>query len=386
MGNILDNGRWKNVASVAVVTLFLVSLPFKLATVHVAGVFLVLAALGLRRTDFAVGEAARLLLLTSLAWLIPVLFAGLLHELAATPSAAAFSETAKVWARILGVGLGLVFLLQRGRVSLHAIFAGAALAIALVAASGYYEWFMLWREGGWPSWEGHRIMGAVFSPNPFGFLMAMGIVLGLGLLRAQVGGVWSLLLVSVCLPVLWASGSRGGMIAAVFGLISFFSIGKRRHWWALFGLVGLLVLAYGAGWFDFQRASSDGTRRAILNFALMKWGEAPWFGWGIGALTVLDGHVDGQAAHNVLVDLGASCGVFAVVGWLYATGRMLVGLWGNEHPGARGVLAVLVVVLVAGLVDYSLLTAMIYQGVWMLVSVLACWIAARGVRVRELQT
>lgn len=379
---LLLKERWLNVLGVSAVTLFVVSLPFKVATVHVAGGLLLLTAFALRRRDFGLGPV-RTYAETSLAWLVPVLLAGLWHAFASTPSAAPFVETVKVLARILGVGLGLLFLLQRGYVSMRAIVLVTLAAIAVVVASGYYEWFVQWQAGRLPNWSSRRISGWVFHPNPFAFCIALGVVISAALLRARQGGIWPWLLIALSVPLLWASGSRGSIIALLTGLCCFVAVKDRRYLWILLGVGMALVFAYAMDWLDFQRAGSDRIRSAILHFAFAKWGEAPWFGWGIGSLPALEGHVHRQAAHNVVIDLAVSCGLLAVVGWCYAVGRMLLGLWRSTHSAARGVLAALVVVLVSGLVDYSLLTATIYQGAWMLVAVLACWVMSRQAGVPE---
>lgn len=369
----LPKERWSNALAVSAVTLFLLSLPFKIATLHIAGGLLVLSALGLRRSDFAAGPV-RAFAETSLAWLVPVFVAGVWHAFSNTPSAAPFVETVKVWARILGVGLGLLFLLQRRYVSLRSVILIVLATVVVVALSGYYEWFLQWQAGRLPNWSSKRISGWVFHPNPFALFMALGVVISAALLRARQGGMWPWLLIAICVPLLWASGSRGSIIAAVAGLCTFASLKDRRFLWILLGTGGLLAFAYGFDLLDLQRTGSDRTRSAILRFALTKFAEAPWFGWGIGSLPVLEGHVHGQAAHNVLIDLAVSCGLIASVGWSYAAGTMLLWLWPSPHPTTRGVLASLVVVLVAGLVDYSLVTATIYQGVWVLAAVLACWV------------
>lgn len=376
MESVLVKERWLHVLGVSVLALFVLSLPFKLATVHVAGGLLLLTAFGLRRNDFGPGPV-RAFAETSLAWLVPVMLAGLWHAFSNTPSAAPFAETVKVWARILGVGLGLLVLLQREYVSLRAVTLVMLAAIVVVAASGYYEWFVQWQAGRLPDWSSRRISGWVFHPNPFAFCIALGVVISAALLRARQGGTWPWPLIAVSVPLLWASGSRGSIIAVLAGLCCLVSVKDRRLLWVLSGVGVALAVAYGMDWLDFQRAGSDRTRGAILRFALAKWVEAPWFGWGIGSLPVLEGHVQHQAAHNVLIDLAVSCGALAIAGWCYATGRMLLGLWHSSHPAARGVLAALVVVLVSGLVDYSLLTATIYQGAWVLAAVLACWVAPR---------
>lgn len=379
---VLAKERWLTMLAVSAVTLFVLSLPFKLATLHVAGALLLLSAFGLRRRDFCPGPVSAFAV-TSLAWLVPVLLAGLWHAFSNTPSAAPFVETVKVWARILGVGLGLLFLMQRGYVTLRAIVLLVLAATAVAVASGYYEWFVQWQAGRLPNWSSRRISGWVFHPNPFAFCIALGTVISAALLRARQGGMWPWLLIALSVPLLWASGSRGSIVALFAGLCCFVAVKDRRYLWVLLGVGMALVFAYAMDWLDFQRAGSDRARSAILRFALAKWVESPWFGWGIGSLPVMEGHVHRQAAHNVLIDLAVSCGVLAVLGWCYAVGRMLLGLWRSTHPAARGVLAALVVVLVSGLVDYSLLTATIYQGAWMLVAVLACWVMSRQAGVPE---
>lgn len=373
---VLGKGRWLNVLPVSVLALFVLSVPFKLATVHVAAGFLVLTAFGLRYRDFKTGPV-RAFTEISLAWLMPVLLAGIVHAFANTPSAASFAETLKVLARLFGAGLGVLFLLQYERVlPKHVIFL-ASLAILLVAMSGYHEWFTLWGHGNWPSWTGARVMGAIFNPNPFGFFMALGVVIAVALLRSNLAGAWPIFMVLGCSPLLWVSGSRGSILSALAGLLCLFALKRRSVLGVLVVSGAILAMLYGAGWLYPQRVLSDDTRIAILRFAVMKWVEAPWFGWGVGSLTVLEGNVSGQAAHNVLLDLAVSCGTIAVVGWLFAAARILHMLSRSDHPAACGVLSVFVVLLVSGSVDYSLLTATIYQGVWMLTAVLACWVGAR---------
>lgn len=363
---------WQPTAVKVLAALFILSLPFKFATVHIAAVLLAATLFTARMHEFK-ATPARLYLQTSLAWLVPILVASVWHSLATLPVNPNLAEAAKAVARILFLGLAWIVLLERGWLSVRLAVTMAALAIFAVIVTGYYDLYTHWSAGKTPSWN-RRISGAIHHPNALGLFMALGIVLSAALLRAKRGGLWPWLIIILALPILWATGSRGSLIGTVAGLLCLLTYSSLRH-------IALLVTAGAAIWaaqaldiIDFQRAGSDVTRRALVELAFQKWQEAPWFGWGIGTFPSLEGNRWKTFVHNVPLELAVSVGVFAVIGWAYATFRLLLGLVRELRDDTRSVLAIFVTLIVTGLVDYSLLTSSLYQALWALLTLHACWV------------
>ena len=366
---------WQAHAAKLLAALFILSLPFKFATVHIAAVLLAASLVSTKRHELTAAPT-RLYLGTSLPWLIPILVASAWHYFAPLTVEPDLAEAVKAFARILFLGLAWVVMLERGWLSMRFTVTVAMIAIAAVIVSGYQDLYSHWSAGKTPNWN-RRISGAVYHPNALGLFMALGIVLSAALLRARQAGVWPWLVIILALPILWATGSRGSLIGTLAGLLSLVSYTNIRHLALLAAIAASIWAAEALDLIDFQRKGSDVTRRALLDLSIAKWREAPWFGWGVGTFQFLEGNRWKTGTHNVLLDMGVSVGIFAVLGWLYSTLRLLGGLVTTRVEEARGTLALFAVLLATGMVDYTLLTSSLYQGLWVLVTVHTCWVITR---------
>lgn len=362
---------WQAHAVKLLAALFILSLPFKLATVHIAAILLAASLISAKQSELHAAPA-RLYLGATLPWLIPVLVATAWHYFAPLTVEPSFAEAVKAVARILLLGLAWAVMLERGWLSVRFAVKLSMITVAAVILSGYYDLYNHWSAGTAPNWN-HRISGAVYHPNALGLFMALGIVLSAALLRTRHAGPWPWLLIILALPILWATGSRGSLIGTLAGLLCLVAYTNVRHLALLASIAASVWAAEALEIIDFQRAGSDVTRRALLELAIAKWREAPWFGWGVGTFPFLEGNRWRTGTHNVLLDMGVSVGVFAVLGWLYSTLRLLGGLITRRNEAVRGPLAMLVTLLAAGMVDYTLLTSSLYQGLWVLIAVHACW-------------
>ena len=362
---------WQAHAVKLLAALFILSLPFKLATVHIAAVLLAASLISAKQSELHAAPA-RLYLGTTLPWLIPVLVATAWHYFAPLTVEPSFAEAVKAVARILLLGLAWAVMLERGWLSVRFAVKLSMITVAAVILSGYYDLYNHWSVGKAPNWS-LRISGAIYHPNALGLFMALGIVLSAALLRARQAGLWPWLIIILALPILWATGSRGSLIGTLAGLLCLVSYTNIRHLALLLAISASVWAAESLDIIDFQRKGSDTERRALLELAIVKWREAPWFGWGVGTFPFLEGNRGKTGTHNVLLDMGVSVGIFAVLGWLYSTSRLLVRLVIEGQPKNSGPLAMLVALLATGMVDYTLLTSSLYQGLWVLVTVHISW-------------
>lgn len=365
---------WQAHAVKVLAALFILSLPFKFATGHVAAVLLAASLIGAKQHELK-ASPARLYLGTSLPWLVPILVASAWHYFAPLTVEPDFAEAVKAVVRVLFLGLAWVVMLERGWLSTRFAVSFAMIAIAAVAMSGYYDLYAHWAAGKAPNWN-RRISGAVYHPNALGLFMALGIVLSAALLRARQARLWPWLTIILALPILWATGSRGSLIGTLGGLLCLVSYKNIRHLALLLAIAASVWAAEVLDIIDFQRQGSDTTRRALLELAGAKWREAPWFGWGVGTFPFLEGNRWKTGTHNVLLDMGVSVGIFAALGWLYGSLRIVGVLLVAKEDIARSALAMFAVLLATGTVDYTLLTSSLYQGLWVLITVHACWVIA----------
>ena len=351
---------------------FALSLPAKWASLHIAGLVLALAAGFARREDWR-SPAMRTYLLCTALWLIPVLLtAGLQHALGVA-TAPGWHELPVLVLRMLGIGLGLVVLLQRGWLSLHSAIFALLCALAIHAGAGLID-LLTTPDASLTHWRELRINGLVFNPNPFGMLMALTAILSAGLLRNPPRRplLWALLIAA--LLGVWASGSRGAILTVAAGFAVLFPPVSRARLLVYLGgatLVAMVYLYVSAG-VQHATMQSDNTRMQIISFTLEQIRQAPWLGWGIGAYEHLPGHVV-NAPHNMWLDLAISSGLVALTGALASIALLAYRLYRRGHPAARLALAVLAASVLAGTLEYSILDSTHFRGVWVLVTAIACY-------------
>ncbi|OJZ06608.1 MAG: hypothetical protein BGP20_07160 [Thiobacillus sp. 63-78] len=355
---------------------FAVSLPPKWATLHVAGLVLVFSAGFARREDWRTPAMHTFLLCTGL-WLIPVLLTGGLQHAAGVATATSWTGLLVLTLRMLGIGLGLIVLVQRGWLTLYSATVALLCALAIHAGAGLID-FLTTPDASLVDWRELRIRGLVFNPNPFAMFMALTATLCAGLLRHPLRRptFWALgaLLITALLGV-WVSGSRGALLTAAAGFAVLFPPVSRKRLLVYLGCGVLLAAVYlyvAAHTPPSLYSSSDSERVRIIAYTLEKIRQSPWLGWGIGAYEHLPGHVV-NAPHNMWLDLALSSGLMALAGALASTALLAYRLYRCGHPAAHLALAVLAACVVAGTFEYSILDSTHFRGVWVTVTAIACY-------------
>ena len=348
-----------------------VSLPPKWATLHIAGLVLIAAVGFARRADWH-STAMRTFLLCTALWLVPVLVtAGLQHALG-VPTAPDWLELPILVLRMLGIGLGIIILIQRGWLTLYSATFALLCALSIHAGAGFID-LLTEPNASLTAWRQIRINGLVFNPNPFGMFMAITAILSAGLLRNQPShrpALWALLVVA--LLCVWVSGSRGAILIVAAGLVVLFPPTGRMRLFLYLGGAALAVGVYLLFGVQTNDTHSDSTRMIALSFSLEKIRMAPWIGWGIGAYEHFPDRVGPNAPHNMWLDLAVSSGVMALAGGLLSAALLVVRLYRQNQPAAQLAMAVFVATLVAGTLEYSILDSTHFRGVWVLVVALAC--------------
>lgn len=361
-----------SVAAFFLLFVFALSLPPKWATLHIAGLALVFSVGFARREDWRTPAMRTYLLCTAL-WLIPVLLTGAMQQAAGVATATSWSGLLVLVLRMLGIGLGLIVLVQRGWLTLHSAVLALLCAMSIHAGAGLID-FLTTPDASLVAWRELRIKGLVFNPNPFGMFMALTAVLSAGLLRRQPQrtALW-VLLVAALLGV-WMSGSRGAILTSAAGIAVLFPPVNRKRLLFYLGCGVMLASVYLYAVLHTPPSlysGSDSERMRIISFTLEKIRQAPWLGWGIGAYEHLPGHVV-NAPHNMWLDLVLSSGLAALAGAVTSTALLAYRLYRCGHPAAQLALAVLAASVVAGSLEYSILDSTHFRGVWVTVTALAC--------------
>lgn len=347
-----------------------VSLPPKWATLHIAGLALV-AAVGFARREDWHSAAVRTFLLCTALWLVPVLLTASLQHALGIATAPDWLELPILVLRMLGIGLGIIILIQRGWLTLYSATFALLCALSIHAGAGFID-LLTEPNASLTAWRQIRINGLVFNPNPFGMFMAITAILSAGLLRNQSSHrpvLWALLVAA--LLCVWVSGSRGAILVVATGLVVLFPPTGRMRLLLYLGSAALAVGVYLFVGVQANVTHSDNARMQIILFTLEQIRQAPWLGWGIGAYEHIPGHVV-NAPHNMWLDLAVSSGLVALAGGLLSAVLLIVRLYRQSQPAAQLALAVFVAVLVAGTLEYSILDSTHFRGVWVLVVALAC--------------
>lgn len=353
----------------------LLSLPPKWATLHISGLLLVLAILYAHRDTWR-SEAIRSYLVISCTWLIPFVMAAIWQNTSGLDTATTWPELVRLILRVLGVGVGVLVLLHRGWLTLRSVTIAVLCVLAINVVAGYSDWAFSGDEIE-DGWRAFRMQGMVFNPNPFGTLMALCVVLAAGLLRGKTGSIllWGLLIMAA--TAVWASGSRGAILAALVGLAMLFLPHNRKGLVIFLGSISLLLVAMVLYTYsDYKYSEGDVLRAQAAVFSIEKILESPLYGWGKHAFSALPGRPDVNAPHNMLLDLALAGGLFVLLMWLVSMTWLSSALVRKKGEASRIALALLMAVVSAGVLEYSLLDSTHFRGIWVLVTALACWVLA----------
>lgn len=350
---------------------FALSLPAKWATLHMAGLALVVSAGFARRVDWR-SPAMRTYLLCTALWLVPVLLsAGLQYALGVT-TALDWSELPVLVLRMLGIGLGIIVLLQRGWLTLQSATVALLCALSIHAGVGLFEWLAI-SHAQPGAWRQLRVDGLMNNPNPFGTFMALTAILAVGLLRDKPRHpiLWGLLIAA--LLCVWASGSRGAILVVATGLVVLFPPASRMRLLLYLGGAALAAAVFQYIGLQASEMPSDSERMKAFSFTLEQIRQAPWLGWGIDAYERLPGRVGPNAPHNMWLDLVVSSGMVALAGGILSTALLAYRLYRRSDPSAQLALAILAASVLAGTLEYSLLISTHFRGIWVIVTALACF-------------
>lgn len=369
--SIADTSK-ASLAAFFLLFVFALSLPPKWASLHLAGLLLVFSVGLARRSDWRTPAMRTFLLCTAL-WLVPVLVtAGLQHALGIA-SATEWKDLPVLVLRMLGIGLGIIVLVQRGFLTLYSATFALLSALSIHVGAGLID-LLAEPSASLTAWRELRINGLVFNPNPFGMFMAITAILSVGLLRnlSHRPVLWVALIAA--LLCVWVSGSRGAILTTVAGFVVLFPPNNRQRLFVYFGSGALMaaVYLYVTLYLPALYSGSDSERMIAFSFSLEKIRMAPWLGWGIGAYEHFPDRVGPNAPHNMWLDLVVSSGLVALLGGLLSAGLLIVRLYRQSQPAAQLALAVFVAALVAGTLEYSILDSTHFRGVWVLVVALAC--------------
>jgi O-antigen ligase len=339
---------------------------------HLAGLLLAFSVGFARRSDWRTTAMRTYLLCTAL-WMIPVLLAAILQHALGVGSAPEWQELPILVLRMLGIGLGLIVLIQRGWLTLHAATVALLCALAIHSGAGLIQ-LVSEPHTSLLDWRQLRINGLVFNPNPYGMFMALTAVLSAGLLRGQPRHplLWTLLIAA--LVCVWASGSRGAILTVAVGFAVFFPPVNRARRLVYLVCAALMaaVYLYVAQHAPALYIDSDSERMLALAFSLEKINLAPWTGWGLEAYEYFPDRVGPNAPHNMWLDIAVSSGLVALAGALASTALLAYRLVRCGHPAAQLALAVFAASVLAGSLEYSILISTHFRGVWVIVTALAC--------------
>lgn len=369
----MDRPRPVVIAAHGLFAVLLLSLPPKWATLHLGGGLLVLSLLLARRNDWR-SPALRGYLATGLWWLVPVTLAGIGQQLMGMETASSWADLIKLNLRLLGVGLGILLLLERGWLSLRGAVWVALAALAVTALSGHIDW--LQRHGtDLQAWPRPYFTGLAGNPNPYGSFAALGLILSAGLLRTRPSNIGLWLLILLLLSAIWGSDSRGAVLVSLTGLLILFWPWRHRLLAGLALLAVALVYVYvlAGGIPADELGRGDRLRIEGALFSLHRILESPLLGWGIDAFRDLPG-APLSSPHNLLLDLALGGGLLALAGWLWSTGRLALRLECDGRRETRLMLALLAAAVVAGGIEYPLLNSTHFLNIWMLVTGFSWWV------------
>lgn len=359
---------------VLLLTIFMFSIPAKWATVHIGGALIVLSLLLSDRSYWSAQptqDYARYTLL----WLVPVLGASFAQQLLHLDTATPWEEQLTLTLRVLGVGLGLLLMLHKGWVSIRQLGFLVMGCLLVHGVIGITQW-ALHPNADLGAWRKIRIEGIVGNPNPFGFYMALGIVLCAALLRDASTSASARMSIWGCAAIfafgILGSGSRGAVITATAGLVALFPPSTPRRIGLYLAILGSLVVAYFTSNWQAVIARSDGTRAHALMFSLDAISQRPLTGWGLESFMRIPGHTGINAPHNMLADLALSSGIVALAAFLLAFAVVIYRLLLLRTPLSATMIALLAATFVAGTLEYSVLSSNHFRAPWVLIVALAC--------------
>jgi len=361
------------VATLTIIAVYIFSTPPKWSTLYVSCALIVLALLAAHRA-FWRSQGPRVYALATLPWLLPVIGSAVLQNIQGLPTATPWSEQIILALRVLGVGFGFLLLLHKQYLTLRQLGLIVLACLLVNALIGIGQWLSQ-PHSDLAAWRSFRATGLAGNPNPYGFFMALGLVLSSAWLlnyrqaRSLRLALW--ISATIFLLGIVSSGSRGAIIIAVAGI----AVLVPPNTWRRFGIYTALITSLAIAYFvsDWHAADtlSDDLRIAALKFSLEAIAQRPLSGWGIESFPHIPGHTGVNAPHNMLADLALSGGVIALGAFLLSTAWVCHQLRCVNTPLANTLLALLVSAFIAGTLEYSVLSSIHFRGPWLLIIMLA---------------
>jgi O-Antigen ligase len=247
-----------------------------------------------------------------------------------------------------------------------------------------------------------RLSGLSFNPNAFGALLALFGLMGAIVFLSDIRLLFICLLP---LTFIFLSGSRGALVAFVFGSLTLLLVRSRYYkvfpYFAVISLIAIVVLQVsGLGAItptpslqsqsalrslDVVNGDTTRTRLEIWRLATKAWLENPrTVLFGAGDLTeVMKAKFDARAssfgltkdslthAHNLWIQTAGESGLLGLCAMLWLWGWVILRAWRSRDAGA---LALLAAIFVINSVDYLFFYAPVH---------LAFWMAAAGLKQPE---
>jgi O-antigen ligase len=256
----------------------------------------------------------------------------------------------------------LVVFVITARSSVQQLLVGAASGVTAVSAYGLGTYLFL----GHPlnPIEGKLLFEPIGYANGFGIYTAVGIVLVLGLAISAArppAYLLALAALSVLVPTLYLTGSRGAWLAAGAGLIVVTGLQRKELPWPIVAASGLLVVAAAAIAFSanggFVSSFAGDNRPHYWHVAWKEYESNPVFGSGAGTFDQywLRSRPTSFArdAHSLYLETLAELGPVGLAVLLATLALPLLGLRRRRDPVAAAAAAGYVAFLVHAAVDWD---------------------------------
>jgi O-antigen ligase len=234
-----------------------------------------------------------------------------------------------------------------------------------------------------PVWGGgERISAFHQNPNLAAMILSVGLVAALGLRSATGHGrLWRLLVVWIPAVLAGAAivqtGSRGGVVCAVAGLLGLLIAGKAKFGTILLGFLTVVALTLGIARSEtmrkrFTAAAEEGNlsgRERIYPAAIEMIKEKPMLGWGPAdnqfelARRIDDRMHASRDMHNLVLELMTAAGAIGAFPFLIGLGLVTGAAWA-ARKGPRGAVPIAI---------FAALAPGILSGTWIASKIL--WFA-----------
>lgn len=354
-----------------VITIMLFSLPPKWSTLPLASIILLFALFFINREDVK-SPTLRVYFMVSLAILVPTILASIMQHFLKMDTATEWHELFYLNLRILGIGLALILVLEREWITLE-IFIKIVISVAAfyIITSLYFMYNDPRLD--LTQWRGIRI-DYWANPNSFGLYLSMVTVLVIGLLKIYPKKISLWLMGFATIICLYATGSRGAVIATMIGILVLFPpIYFRRAMSYIIATV-IMISAFFILEFELTSGSSDSARIETLKFAWEAFLGSPWWGWGLKSFSFIPGHYGVHSPHNMWADAAVSSGIFALFFIAFVFAWVGLKLFLTKRLGAHLMLGLLTAYLISGTLEGSILVSTEWRNIGVIILAISVFV------------